>query len=366
MSKMKILAIDQGEHIGGAERFFAEALSYLSNIFEIHLLTEKNPEYLSLYKKNNITIHHVALPKLKPINWKNFGLFKKSQAAISKLLDEVQPSIVLSNTVRTHLLISSLASRRKIPLVWMAHDLTFPRSLLWWYRRYPQMIIACSEFVKHFYRGRSKAPGIEVVYPFVIEEEMVESLRKIPKEKIIGMIGKCIPWKGQDIFIRMARNIQELHQEYQFVMIGEPYRGNKESEQYFDTCQRLIKEYGLNESLKVTSNTPDVLKEIAGWEILVHCSKQPEPLGRVVLEGMAAGCAVVASRLGGPQEVIDDQQTGLLIDPEEQQLTVAVEQLIEHPELRESMSEKARNEVKEKFAAKMVLGKIEEILLRLK
>lgn len=366
MTKIKILAIDQGEHIGGAERFFAEALSYLGDHFEVHLLTEKNPDYLSLYKKNSIRIHHVGLPRLKPVNWKNFRQFKKSQAVISKLLDEIQPTIVLSNTVRTHLLISSLAAQREIPLLWMAHDLTFPSSLLWWYRRYPQVIIACSEFVKHYYRGRSKTPDIEVVYPFVVSEEKAEKLKSVQKKKIIGMIGKFIPWKGQDTFIRMAKNIHELHQDYQFVIVGEPYKGNTHSEAYFEYCQKLLNEDGIGASLQIKSGLSEILGEIAEWEILVHCSREPEPLGRVVLEGMAAGCAVVASKLGGPQETIDDQQTGLLITPDVHQLTVSVEQLIEHPELARALSEKARDEIKEKFSPKMIFGKIEEILLRMK
>lgn len=366
MKKVKILAIDQGEHIGGAERFLAEVLSYLSEHFEVHLLTEKNPHYLSLYKKEKIKLHHVPLPRLKPVSWKNLHQFKKSQKAISKLLDEIQPDIVLSNTVRTHLLVSSLASRRKIPLVWMAHDLTFPSSLLWWYRRYPQVIIACSEFVKHFYRGLSKTPDIEVVYPFVLGQEQVEKLKKIHKKKIIGMIGKFTPWKGQDIFIQMAKNLHERHPEYQYVMIGAPYQGNAESEAYFKDCQQLIDEQGLSEVLKVISTVPNILETIAEWEILVHCSKEPEPLGRVVLEGMAAGCAVVASNLGGPREIIDDQQTGLLIAPDVGQLTVGVEQMIEHQDLSSTLSEQARNEIQEKFIPKMILGKIEEILLKTK
>jgi glycosyltransferase involved in cell wall biosynthesis len=223
------------------------------------------------------------------------------------------------------------------------------------------VIIACSEFVKHFYRGRSKTPDIEVVYPFVIEEEQVEELKSVQKKKIIGMIGKFIPWKGQDTFIHMAKKIHERHPQYQFVIIGAPYQRNAESKAYFEECQRLIDEQGLKEVLKIIPEVSNVLGTIAEWEILVHCSKEPEPLGRVVLEGMVAGCAVVASKLGGPQEIIDDQQTGLLTTPHEDELVVAIEQLIEHQDLRAEMARKGQEYVQKSFSRKPLLEKIEKI-----
>ena len=47
-------------------------------------------------------------------------------------------------------------------------------------------------------------------------------------------------------------------------------------------------------------------------DVLVHCSRIAEPFGQVVIEGMGAGCCVVAADTGGPAESITDGVDGLL------------------------------------------------------
>ena len=59
----------------------------------------------------------------------------------------------------------------------------------------------------------------------------------------------------------------------------------------------------------------DVPGELAALDVLVHASVQAEPFGQVIVEGMAAGLAVVATGAGGPAEIIDDGVDGLLVPP---------------------------------------------------
>jgi glycosyltransferase involved in cell wall biosynthesis len=61
--------------------------------------------------------------------------------------------------------------------------------------------------------------------------------------------------------------------------------------------------------------TEHVERELAGLDILVHASVVPEPFGQVVVEGMAAGLAVIASAAGGPLEIITPELDGLLAPP---------------------------------------------------
>lgn len=346
--KKKILAIDQGEHIGGAERFFSEIMTRLPD-YDVHVITIGNPNYEKLYKRNSVTFHRVELPKLKPIRFTNFVRFKKAQQAIEKVIEKVKPDLIISNTVRTHLLISSLAG--KTPLIWMAHDRTFPTSFLRWFIKYPQKIISCSKFVEAFYKqqNRRKELQFEVLYPFGIDVETLKSLGKTKKQKIVGMIGKFTPWKNQKVFIESADALHYLFPEYRFVIVGNTYEGNLESERYLSECEKIIRDKNLKKTVTIKKNVPNVFREIANWEVLVHCSKDPEPLGRVILEGMSAGCAVIASPFGGPCEVIQHRETGVLAKPELESLKRELRDLLNNREGREKITTSAKTHIRERY-----------------
>jgi glycosyltransferase involved in cell wall biosynthesis len=67
----------------------------------------------------------------------------------------------------------------------------------------------------------------------------------------------------------------------------------------------------------VLGERDDVNRWIARSDVVVHASRSPEPFGQVVVEGMAAGAAVVATVGGGPSELLRDGVDGLLVPPDD-------------------------------------------------
>ncbi|MDP2690926.1 MAG: glycosyltransferase family 4 protein [bacterium] len=364
--KKKILAIDQGEHLGGAERFFTEILSRLDSEYEIHLITSKNEQYHKLYMGSLEKIHELDLPSLKPFSLKTYREYRKTQRELKRIIQEICPDLIISNTVRTHLLISPIAKKLKKPLIWMAHDKTFPKKILKWFLCYPRKIIICSRYIKEYFSSTgAKESQMEVVYPFGIDVRIIEELKTVSKKKYVGMVGKFIPWKGQDTFIRAVAALHNQFSDYRFVIVGSAYEGNTESEAYFSSCQKLISELHLGEMVTITNKVQNLMEEMASWELLVHCSNQPEPLGRVILEGMAAGCAVITSRLGGPEEIVEQGETGLLIDPTSNDLEKAMRELLSDEKLRKRLSRQAREHIKEDYEWKGVMKRFKKILLEI-
>ncbi|MDP3975528.1 MAG: glycosyltransferase family 4 protein [bacterium] len=365
MSKLKILALDQGEHVGGAEIFFSEILNRASSDYDIHLVTAGGAEYLSSYAHCSVIIHQIELPRLRPFSISTYFKYRGAQRNLQKLIEETSPDLILSNTVRTHLLISPVAKRLKVPLIWMANDLTFPRFFLKRFLKYPKAIISCSGYVQDYYRGFTGKRDISLhtIYPYGIDEHQLKSISSIKKRPIIGMVGRFIPWKGQELFIRAVAELSKKFPEYRFEIIGQPYRGNSKSESYFRHCHQLIRELNIDSLLTIHQSVPDVLEAIASWEVLVHCSIEPEPLGRVILEGMSAGCAVVASDQGGPREVLDQGRTGMLIDVHEQgALARCLRRLISDSDERRSLGESALQEIKKNYSWDKVISAFRKAL----
>jgi glycosyltransferase involved in cell wall biosynthesis len=84
---------------------------------------------------------------------------------------------------------------------------------------------------------------------------------------------------------------------------------------YERDLREQVDQLGITDRVEFVGFVDDVQAELERLDLLVHASVLPEPLGNVVLEGMAAGVPVVAADAGGPAEYIEDGLEGLLYPP---------------------------------------------------
>jgi glycosyltransferase involved in cell wall biosynthesis len=100
---------------------------------------------------------------------------------------------------------------------------------------------------------------------------------------------------------------------------------------------------------------PDIPQVLQGFDVLVHSSIQPEPLGTVVLEGMAQCLAIVASNEGGPREMIRDGVDGILVPPgDPDALAQAIEHLAQQPDRARRMGLAARERFETVFTGPLM------------
>src|SRR6202000_3502744 len=93
----------------------------------------------------------------------------------------------------------------------------------------------------------------------------------------------------------------------QAVLVGQPMFGE---EPFEHELHELVAQLGLDGRVLFRGFREAIWDELAGFDVLVHASVIPEPFGQVVLEGMAAGLAVLAADEGGPADLIEDGRTG--------------------------------------------------------
>jgi glycosyltransferase involved in cell wall biosynthesis len=118
-----------------------------------------------------------------------------------------------------------------------------------------------------------------------------------------------------------------------------------------DALAAQIQAGKLEQSVKLLDFREDALSLINAADLFVLPSLA-EPFGLVLLEAMALGRAVIATRAGGPLEIVEHNRTGMLVTPSAaEEMTGAILKLVNDAELRAAMGRAGRSRFEEHFSA---------------
>jgi glycosyltransferase involved in cell wall biosynthesis len=192
------------------------------------------------------------------------------------------------------------------------------------------------------YNGISPRP-FEAVSPEDVER--VRAPLDLPDAPLVGVFSRLAPWKGQHVAIRSLANVPGVH----LLLVGDAlFRGDTA---YVRQLEQLVDHLDLSDRVHFLGFRDDVPTLMHLVDIVAHTSTAPEPFGRVVVEGMLAGRPVVATRAGGPREIIAHNRTGKLVPPEDpDQLTRALHSLLRNRTAAATMAERGRRDARERFS----------------
>jgi glycosyltransferase involved in cell wall biosynthesis len=127
------------------------------------------------------------------------------------------------------------------------------------------------------------------------------------------------------------------------------------------SLERLAQTLGIAPRVRFAGFRRDIPAVLQAMDVAVLPSRF-EGMGRAVIEAQAAGCPVVASRVGGIPDVIEHERTGLLVPPgDAAALAQAVERLHRDGALRERLRRAAQQAVDERFDAKTMVRQIIDV-----
>lgn len=173
----------------------------------------------------------------------------------------------------------------------------------------------------------------------------------------VGHLGMFTPWKGQDVFLRAALKVAEKARDVEFHLLGDVI--DKAAAPYAARLKATAQASPYADRICFRGFQVDVRKALSELDVLVHSSLDPEPLGTVVLEGMASGLAIVASNRGGPLEMIRDGVDGLLIPPgDTAAMAWVIEDLIRNPTRIRALGRAARRRFEEVFTAERMVEQL--------
>jgi glycosyltransferase involved in cell wall biosynthesis len=166
---------------------------------------------------------------------------------------------------------------------------------------------------------------------------------------LIGSFGRLQRWKGQDIFIAAASAVARARPQSRFVVVGGSVFGLEP--EYFEQLKRDVERFGLGDRLIFTGFRGDVARLMAACDIVCHTSRSAEPFGLVIVEAMAQGRAVIATRGGGASEIVASNALGVLVPSEDPDaLAREINALIDAPALRRTMGDAAAAHVAAHFS----------------
>ena len=289
---------------------------------------------------------------------------RKSQSEIrseiSDLITSVQPSIVHCNSLSTGRLAGPVTNEMKVPAIGYLRDIIKISRQAISDLNQLDLLIAVSNATRDFHVGNGLLEErVAVVYNGVDLDKfspgnatgfLHDELGLSPPGRLVLCIGQIGLRKGTNIviesFIRLARDLDDV----QLLLVGMRNSKKQESIEYEQFCRSIVDESGVGNRVHWLGRRTDVDQLFREASLLMHGARQ-EPLGRVLLEASASGCPVIATTVGGTEEIIADCFPHLtLCSPDSiEQMSIAAKAILDDQKTWSAISKKIRLNAESRF-----------------
>lgn len=311
-----VLHVITGEFYAGAERvqdLLAKNLPKLG--FSVGFACVKLDLFDELRESRNTPLYDVPM-------WTRFDI--RAAAKVARLVREHDYRLIHGHTVRTALIGSLASAMTGVPMVYHAHspashDSTrrfadqinglIERLCL---RRVSRVIAVSQAMAEHIEHEGFDRSRITVVPNGVPAIEGVSDRNRMPPRDFwtLGAVALFRPRKGIEVLLEALAKLRR-----QGVAVHLRAVGAFESSSYAAEIRARVAKLGLTEHITWTGFTNHVVDELHRMDLFVLPSLFGEGLPMVVLEAMAAGVPVVATRVAGVPEAIRDGLDGILVEP---------------------------------------------------
>ncbi len=367
MTSESILFLNWSASLGGAEMSLLRILNKLDrNRFHPHLwLMQKGPlETMAEQRGIHVEVtpySHFRSAVLNP--WMHVKLLR--------YLERHQIKLIVAIGALSFILSKYAATQKSIPMLWWMMDI--PDGTDPWVNFAGQfqanLLLGCSNAVCKGFEAmfpHNPTPKKAMYLPLeeglnCSQETLIKLRRELswdPESKIIGLFGRLQRWKGQKTLLESAPLILKSCPKTVFIFAGGVLPGMDDG--YADELKQKAIDLKIDSQVKFLGNRSDVHELMSLCDIVVHTSLKPEPFGLVIAEAMAAGKAVIASKAGGPLEMIQDQENGLLIPPGNSKLLAeAITKLLENDSFRLRLGKQAQESSKTRFSSTLITTQFE-------
>ncbi len=197
--------------------------------------------------------------------------------------------------------------------------------------------------------------SIDDVYQNMNKQSARETLIErynLPCDAIISVTsGRFVEQKAHEYLIDAAPEIVKEFPNIRFLFLGDGPRQ--------ELLQQMIAKHNLSDNFIFCGMLDNIDTELLGADLMIHPSRV-EPFGIAILEGMRASLPIVASRVGGIPEVVQDGYNATLVEAcNHEAISKAVIALLKNKEQFKSFATNSRSRFKEHFQMHTMIDKIE-------
>jgi len=236
-----------------------------------------------------------------------------------------------------------------------------------WLIRRMDAIIATSDISASFLKVQATVipHGVDTdIYAPPADRGAAFAQTGLPGRYAIGCFGRVRAQKGSDVFVEAMCRLLPRYPDFTAAIVGAI---TPEQMVFANDLKKRIEAAGLQSRIVITGEL--TIEEVQRWyqRLTIYAfTSRNEGFGLTLIEAMSAGAALVASRAGAAELVVEDGVTGMLAPPGDvDALVAALEPLMRDPASATAMGERGRARVLEKFSLDAEAKRIAEVYRRL-
>lgn len=234
-----------------------------------------------------------------------------------------------------------------------------------WKHRQVDCFIAASEAIRQMLVHDGVAPdravtvheGIDVDHVLAAPAVDVHAAFFLPHgAPVVGNVAALVPHKGQRHLVEAAHLVVQEIPDARFVILGEG--------ELREHLERQVKEYRLEKHVLLPGFRTDVLGCMKSFDVFAM-SSVTEGLGTSLLDAMAASRPIVATRVGGIPEIVEDDVNGVLVPPRDHhRMAAEIVRLLRDAALRRRMGDAGFARVRERFTVERMVEQTAAVYAR--
>lgn len=337
---------------GGAEEALIHLLRYreAAGFSSVLVVLLEEGELERVFKETGVRVEVVDSGRLRQ-PWKIVTAIGK----IRRLITEHRADLVLGWMTKAHIYGGAAARMVGVPAIYFQMGLPDNGPVDRFSRLFPAAgALTCSNFAAVLQQAlvRHRVIGVPLAADFTrfadAEKQTAAEIR--PRlgldvnRPIVGIVGRLQRWKGMHVFVDAMARVLEKVPDCEGIIVGGMFKFEPDYEQWL---RSKIRDLGLEDKIRMVGVQRNVPEWMQAMDVFVHASEK-EPFGIVVIEAMSLGKPVVATKPGGPEEIISDGVDGQLVTwdkPDE--LAKAILKFLRDPAWARSVGERAQQRSQE-------------------